>query len=168
LTSTAHWTCVCRFGKRTVRCESSVALSLQQHHRLLVLKRGRPERSEDVQRRACGCCGPTLRLLCVCHANPALCASSLSERYVPTCPDDAQHFQQHLFTKAQTTHCRREYTAVTLSPFESIISETFEAREQYGVPVYISRSPLLSDYVRDTVSSFREWLLQVSNTIYTI
>jgi hypothetical protein len=80
----------------------------------------------------------------------------------------AQHFQQHQFTKAQTTHCRREYTTVALSPFESIISETFEAREQYGVPVYISRSPLLSDYVRDTVSSFREWLLQVSNTIYTI
>jgi hypothetical protein len=40
--------------------------------------------------------------------------------------------------------------------------ETFEAREKYGVPVYVSRSPLLYEYVRDNVASFRDWMLQVS------
>lgn len=40
--------------------------------------------------------------------------------------------------------------------------ETFEAREEYGVPVYVTRSPLLASYVHDTVASFRDWLLQVS------
>jgi hypothetical protein len=47
----------------------------------------------------------------------------------------------------------------------SVLPDTFETREKYGVPVYVSRSPLLADYVRDVVGSFRDWLAQVCTSM---
>jgi hypothetical protein len=51
---------------------------------------------------------------------------------------------------------------ITCSDFHLHGADTFEAKEMFEIPVYVSRSPLLSEYVRETVASFREWLLQVS------